>query len=137
MSRQFIFEKIIRDAIVDQMRSRGVTVFTRNLDHAEIVDKLKEKLSEETQEVFTSRTKEEITQELGDVIEVVRALASRYSLSFQDIVEAAESKKRDKGGFDTATYVTHISIPCDDPSLAQLMAYYEGRPKDYPAITPV
>lgn len=131
MSTQFVFEKIIRDLIVPQMQRKGITVFTRALDPQETIVKLKEKLLEETQEVCASCTKEGLVEELGDVMEVVQAIASTHGLSLEDVLEVARAKKVEKGGFDTATYVTHISIP-DDPHLVPFKAYYRARPKDYP-----
>ena len=43
---------------------------------------------------------EQLTSELGDVLEVLRALARVHAISWEDVELEADRKRTERGGFD-------------------------------------
>jgi len=57
------------------------------------------KSHEETQKLPDARTPGEQLTELGDMLEVVRGLGEFYGLTLQDIIDRADVKVKERGGF--------------------------------------
>lgn len=57
------------------------------------ISKLLEKLLEESNEVINAKTKNDITEELADLLEVMQALASYNKIDFSDVEKARKLKK--------------------------------------------
>jgi len=79
--KRFKVDKLIRDKLPDLMRSKGITVHERTMENQEFISRLKEKLIEESREVEQAETRAELTEELADVLEVVRTLAQENGIS--------------------------------------------------------
>lgn len=112
-----IFNKLVRDKMVDiykhdvenKISASGYSV--RYMDKAETLDKLKDKLLEESQEVFDVYNKEDKTQlkeELADVIEVIDAILFHNTISLEEVLAIRDAKKEKRGGFEKGVYLEHI-----------------------------
>lgn len=88
--------KLVRDKLPELDPSMAVTPAPEN----ERAEWLLSKLEEEVQEIYTVETREELTEELGDVWEAFKSLVSALGLNIAEVIEAARKKKRVKGGFD-------------------------------------
>ncbi len=83
----------------------------RYMEKAETLLKLKDKLLEESQEVFEAYDKEDKTQlkeELADVIEVIDAILYHNNISLPEVLAIRDAKKEKKGGFETGLYLESI-----------------------------
>lgn len=83
----------------------------RYMDKAETLEKLKDKLLEESQEVFEAYDKEDKThlkEELADVIEVIDAILYHNNLSLKEVLAIRDEKKGRKGGFEKGVYLESI-----------------------------
>ena len=65
MTLRFRVDKLIRDKLPAIMRSQGLTVFTRRLDDAEFVNRLKDKLIEEAGEAQRAGDRAELIARFG------------------------------------------------------------------------
>jgi predicted house-cleaning noncanonical NTP pyrophosphatase (MazG superfamily) len=61
---------------------------------------IEEKLQEELNEVLTAETKEQQTEELADLYEVMLKFAQVKGITFDEIVRARHKKNKDKGAFN-------------------------------------
>jgi predicted house-cleaning noncanonical NTP pyrophosphatase (MazG superfamily) len=94
-------EKLVRDKIAEfVMKERGEVLNTRIANSEEHTQLLKNKLIEESQEVLNAKNKEELAEELGDLLEVMRALAQREGI-VDMLFSKREAKFLEKGGFET------------------------------------
>ncbi len=91
--------KLVRDLIPDLIRADGGTPRIRVLDDEEYRSALLNKLVEEAQEARDA-TSADLPGELGDLIEVLLAVAAQHGLSWQDIERAAQAKRAARGAFD-------------------------------------
>ena len=68
---------------------------------------LEHKLSEEVSEYLESRE----TMELADILEVVQAIAEMHGLTFEQLWDMKEEKRKRCGGFNNRLFLEKIEIP--------------------------
>ena len=132
MNLRFRVDKLIRDKLPAIMEAQGLTVFARRLDDAEFLQRLKDKLVEESLEARTAAARAELIDELADVREVMRALAEASGVSEDEIETRRQAKRDERGGFDARIY--NAAVEGDEGSVGA--AYYLARPGQYPQETP-
>lgn len=89
-------QKLVRNRIPELMAQAGLTPCVRVLDSDERLGWLLTKLDEETAELkFTPNL-----EECADVFEVILSIAGQLGYSVEQLLEAANSKRKEKGGFD-------------------------------------
>jgi predicted house-cleaning noncanonical NTP pyrophosphatase (MazG superfamily) len=112
-----IYNKLVRDKMIDiyehdvQNKISASNYSVRYMDKTETLDKLKDKLLEESQEVFEAYTKEDKSQlkeELADVIEVIDAILYHNNITLKEVLDIRDSKKEKKGGFEKGVYLESI-----------------------------
>jgi predicted house-cleaning noncanonical NTP pyrophosphatase (MazG superfamily) len=129
----FKFNKLCRDKISELMRRQGVIVHERIMENKEFIIRLKEKLLEETQEAIETNSKEELSEELADILEVMHALAKTSQISFEEIEKKRQNKQLVKGGFEKKIYCSHIELDSENPATVEYLNYYKTHPR-YPEI---
>lgn len=83
----------------------------RYMEKEETLEKLKDKLLEESQEVFDAYNKEDKSQlkeELDDVIEVIDAILYHNNISLSEVLAIRDAKKEKRGGFEKGLYLESI-----------------------------
>jgi predicted house-cleaning noncanonical NTP pyrophosphatase (MazG superfamily) len=112
-----IYNKLVRDKMIDiykhdvENKVSASDYSVRYMEKSETLEKLKDKLLEESQEVFEAYNKEDKTQlkeELADVIEVIDAILYHNNISLAEVLAIRDAKKEKKGGFETGLYLESI-----------------------------
>lgn len=85
------------------------------------------KLLEETQEVTDAAAQDDVREEIADVLEVIMAIADAHQIQWNDIIDTANQKRLDKGGFDERIYVNYVDV---DNASSQA-TYYQQCPDKY------
>ena len=101
------YNKLVRDKIPSIITNNGEIPVTRILNDEEYKTELERKLYEEYQEVINSKDKDRL-EELADMIEVIKALASLEGKNLQDIILIAEQKREKRGGFKDKIYLERV-----------------------------
>jgi predicted house-cleaning noncanonical NTP pyrophosphatase (MazG superfamily) len=112
------------------MGSHGISVFERSMKGDEYIQRLKDKLLEEAQEVIDAKTPDEVSEELADLLEVIYALGKEHNLSMKQIEAKRLVKKQQDGGFDNRIYSSYIEMSSDNKNIG----YFLARPEKYPGI---
>ena len=102
------YNKLVRDRIPEIIAEDNREPKTRILSEEEYVTELERKLREECEEVVEAGdgdSAEHRLEELGDVLEVLIALAKVDHFSLDDIIYTAEQKRKKRGGFDKRIYL--------------------------------
>ena len=127
------FGKLVRDKIPARIAARQELEATKTVPQSTLQSFLIGKVLEEALEVRESETVQERRLELADVIEIVRALATLYGLSLEEIIAAADAKRDKLGGFESGKVLlrTGIGGPGQtainfDPSSAQVLSREVG-----------
>ncbi len=128
--QRFRVEKLIRDRLPDIMRDKEIQLHERCMEQDEFIAKLKDKLQEEAGEVQHAKTTDEITEELGDLLEVIYALSEAIGIRVEQIEKGRLQKRTTKGGFDKRIYAQFIDIEENDPSIK----YYLKNADRYPLV---
>jgi diadenosine tetraphosphate (Ap4A) HIT family hydrolase/predicted house-cleaning noncanonical NTP pyrophosphatase (MazG superfamily) len=115
--KAFKLNKLMRDGLPKIMRESGVIVKDRIMDKEEFIEKLKDKLVEEAQEVIEARDEVELIEELSDVLEVIQTLLKASGITMEQIEEKRIHKKKIKGGFESRIFAH--SVEMDDSNSAK------------------
>lgn len=132
MTLRFKVDKLIRDKLPAMMQAQGLTVFTRRLDDAEFVTRLKDKLVEEAAEARSATSRADLIDELADLGEVVLALGQAAGITRQEIEARRLAKRQERGGFDARVH--NAAVEGEEASAG--VAYYLARPTQYPQDEP-
>lgn len=93
-------EKLIRDRIFEfVLKERGEVLTIRIANPDEMIFLLKQKIVEEAKEVFEANSKEELAEELADLLEVIKSIAEKENI-VHDLFVKREAKFLERGGFD-------------------------------------
>lgn len=109
--RKQIFGKLVRDKIPERITKNRETTSWRRAYGEEKRAYLIGKLIEEALEAKTAAGRNERIEELGDLFEVLRALAETEEGSIEEVRDAAEGKRRKAGGFENGTILEETTIP--------------------------
>ncbi len=104
-----IFNKLVRDNIPEIIKSKNETPYIRILSDNEYKRELFRKLTEECNEVISTSKKDELLEELADVLEVIKALSKTENESLEKIIELAEEKAKIKGAFNSKIFLEKTS----------------------------
>jgi len=99
------FDKLVRDKIPQIIINHGEQVSTVKVEDSELVKTLKEKVIEESYELFWSDNEISAREELSDLYEAIMTLARLYHVSPAMIQTSANKKRKVKGGFKDGTYL--------------------------------
>lgn len=119
-----IYNKLVRDKMIDiykhdvENKISASSYSVRYMDGRETLICLKDKLLEESKEVFDAYDKEDKTQlkeELADVIEVIDAILYHNNITLDEVLAIRDAKKQKRGGFENGVYLEWIDY-FDDPS---------------------
>lgn len=128
--RTFLQNKLWRDKLVEMREQEGSRINWRFLSDAEFDEQLRIKLAEETEEVATAKSRDELISELADVFEVIDSLMQLHRISREEVISSQAKKRDTRGGFagrryvETAEHVTGSSAE----------KYCLADPKKYPEI---
>lgn len=98
MRKKYYHQKLIRDKIPDKIKESGNDYKIRVLGKVEFEKELKKKLVEESKELAEA-PKEELLNELADVLELTESIASHYKIPFSKVEKFQEEKRKKRGGF--------------------------------------
>ncbi|HUS59840.1 MAG TPA: nucleoside triphosphate pyrophosphohydrolase [Nevskiaceae bacterium] len=96
--KRYYHRKLIRDRIPEFIEANKGEYETRILGEIEFEKELKKKLVEESKELVDA-PKKSLLNELADVLELVKSIASHYKLSFRQVEEYQKQKRKKRGGF--------------------------------------
>jgi len=105
-----IFNKLVRDKIPELLDKNGGETETEILDIEKYIACLLKKLKEECEEVITADSKENLTEELADLLEVIRAIAKINDINFAEIEKIRLTKKEKRGGFENKVFLKSSNI---------------------------
>lgn len=103
-----VYDKLVRDFIPQVINSDGKQCRTRILDEEEYKKELNIKLKEESEEYHTAQNSKESLEELADMLEVIRALATVHGASWEELEEVRKKKAEKRGGFQERVYLIDV-----------------------------
>ncbi len=111
------FNKLVRDNMVEiyehdvENKISASDYSVRYMSPEETLEKLKDKLLEEAQEVFVAYGEEDKTnlkEEMADVIEVIDAMLYHNKISLTEVLAIRDAKRAKRGGFEKGVFLESI-----------------------------
>lgn len=103
-----VYNKLVRDNIPEIIKKNNGEPYTRILDEKEYKEELEKKLYEEYSEVIKAKDSKDRIEELADMLEVIRALASVENKNLDDIIEVSKIKREKRGGFEKRIFLERV-----------------------------
>jgi predicted house-cleaning noncanonical NTP pyrophosphatase (MazG superfamily) len=112
------YNKLVRDRMIDiykddvAKRITATDYSVRYLEPEETLELLKDKLLEESKEVFEvydQEDKTDLKEELADVIEVIDAILYHNGIELDEVLKIRDQKKAKRGGFEEGLYLESIT----------------------------
>jgi predicted house-cleaning noncanonical NTP pyrophosphatase (MazG superfamily) len=112
-----VYNKLVRDKMADiykhdvENKISASDYSIRYMEREETLERLKDKLLEEAQEVFEAYGKEDKThlkEEIADVIEVIDAILYHNEISLDEVLALRDQKKEIRGGFEKGLFLESI-----------------------------
>ncbi|GGG02091.1 nucleoside triphosphate pyrophosphohydrolase [Paenibacillus abyssi] len=103
-----VYNKLVRDLIPQVIKANGKECRTRILDEEEYKKELVIKLKEESEEYFSAEGPKESLEELADMLEIIRALATVHGATWEQLEALREQKAEARGGFQNRVYLIDV-----------------------------
>ena len=126
--RKFKLNKLIRDKVFDSMLDMKQRVDYKILNKTELIDALKEKLSEESLEFDPSS--DEPLRELADLQEIIDTLVREMDFTKADLMKIQDLVREKRGGFQKKVFVDTVTLDDKDG----WVKYYANDPEKFPEI---
>ena len=102
-----IYNKLVRDNIPKIIEEKNETPIIRILNDAEYKEALEKKLYEEYKEVLEASESDRV-EELADMLEVIKSLASLENKSLDDVIALMDSKSEKRGSFKEKIFLEKV-----------------------------
>jgi predicted house-cleaning noncanonical NTP pyrophosphatase (MazG superfamily) len=99
MKKVIKFNKLVRDRIPEIIKNDGWTPIIKILKDKEFFNALKNKISEEAEELIKARSREDIINEIIDIQELLDVLGIELKLSKLKVKNLQKIKNKKRGGF--------------------------------------
>ncbi len=129
---KFISNKVVRGNILGWHQAAGHKVEYKKLEGKELIDALCKKLYEEADEVAGSSDKDDMTEELADVQQIIDDICDIAGIDKQSVEAARKDKLAQKGGFQDGIFIDTVDIPDENDKMAK---YCRAQPDKYPEIS--
>jgi len=104
--RTFKQNKLWRDKAVELMEQTGSKIHWTRLNDDAFAKELRTKFMEEAEEVYSAPSKENLVEELADVLELITSLCEVHHFTMEDIIAAQQKKNEKRGSFKGRKFVT-------------------------------
>lgn len=103
--KKIYYNKLIRDKIPEKMDRAGAAYEIRTLGKTEFEKELIKKVEEEASGILAAKNKNEITEELADILDVAEEIRRHWKIKPSCIRKAQKENAIKKGGFSKRTYL--------------------------------
>ncbi|WP_099157054.1 nucleoside triphosphate pyrophosphohydrolase [Virgibacillus ndiopensis] len=102
------YNKLVRDRIPEIIKNTGKESKKETLTDKRYIDELKKKLNEEVAEYQEAKTDTDALEELGDVLELMHALARQHGESIDTVEQIRKEKAAKRGAFQDKIFLIEV-----------------------------
>lgn len=99
-----IYNKLVRDRIIEIIESEGRKTTYKILDDIEYRQELNKKLQEEVQEYIEDNN----VEELADIVEVIYGILNSMEISREEFEQVRKNKEEKRGAFEKRIYLEKV-----------------------------
>lgn len=104
------FNKLVRDKIPELLDKNGGETEIEILDNEKYIECLLEKLKEECEEVISAESRENLAEELADLLEVMKAISETHDIDFAEVEKIRLAKNKKRGGFGGKIFLKSSNV---------------------------
>lgn len=109
--RKFYQNKLWRDKLIAAREGNGAVVHAISLTEVEYNEELGMKLLEEANEVYSADTREEMMDEIVDVLETIDCILNYHKISKDEIMKLKETKLAKFGSYADRRLIDYVEYP--------------------------
>ncbi len=109
MSERIYYNKLVWDSVPDLIREKGKECEIRTLDDDEFEIEILKKVEEEASALPETASRQELIDELADVVTCVEYIKSIKKITELELADALERHSRKKGRFENRSYLVWSS----------------------------
>lgn len=103
--------KLVRDKFIQNCAEVNAVAYCRKTLNSDFYRKiLEKKLLEEAKEVVVEKNRENLKEEIADLLEVVDCIVKYYKFSKKEILNIKNAKRNRKGSFKKSIFCEKIEI---------------------------
>ncbi|TXC92647.1 phosphoribosyl-ATP pyrophosphohydrolase [Metabacillus litoralis] len=102
------YNKLVRDKIPAIIDQTGKKYEVRKLNNEEYIEELKKKAYEELNEFVEAKDRESSLEELGDLLEVINAVAVYHGSTLEEINSIRQQKEEKRGSFGEKIFLIEV-----------------------------
>lgn len=102
------YHKLVRDNIPNIIKENDEEPIYHTLNDEEYWDALLRKDAEELEEVKETKSKDEVLKELGNKLELIKAMAEYLGFTLEDVIKQADKKRQTNGGFQKRLFLEAV-----------------------------
>lgn len=107
----FRFNKWVRDNVLNLInKQNGKTILKTPISKDQLLRFIKEKIIEEAKEIKSANKKNEIIEEIADIIEAIDKLKSVLKISDHDVKIIKDKKNIINGSFDDNIIIDYVEV---------------------------
>lgn len=99
------YNKLVRDKIPERIKGTGLECETKIISNDEVIEQLKIKAVEESNELQSAEGLDDVKKEMSDVLEILVSLSKRLGISMDEIERIREDRAQKRGSFDEGIYL--------------------------------
>lgn len=122
---KFIINRLVRDNTIELCNKDGVECDSYSLNEVDFKREVLRKLVEEANEVKYSHSKENLIEELCDVMEIFNKILELNTIDIGEITEAMEKKRKIRGGFDKGIFLKTMATTKDNRLYPLFIKHYK------------
>ena len=103
-----VYNKLVRDKILEIMDTKGLTYHARTLEPIELLTEVKAKMLEEAKEFHEAIHAQESVEELADILELIHTAISMLGISYEELEAIRDQKKMERGEFNKGIYLLDV-----------------------------
>jgi predicted house-cleaning noncanonical NTP pyrophosphatase (MazG superfamily) len=110
MSKDITYlNKLVRDRIPDNLANEGKRAVLTIVTGEELLQAMRRKIIEEANELATAEGKDKITEEIGDLLEIIAAYRNACDVTAHDVQAVMMRKTSKSGNFTQGRFLISIS----------------------------
>lgn len=104
-----VYNKLVRDKVPDNIATDGKRAIVTIVSGEELHAAMRRKIVEEANELSQAKTKEEVVEEIGDLLEIIAAYRKQMDISAHDVQAVMTRKLAKSGGFVQGKFLISVS----------------------------
>jgi len=108
--KKYYHNKLIRDKIPEYIESKGGSYKTKTLNVAEFKTLIRKKMVEEARELVSAK-RNELVNEMADVLQLLISIAKFEKIPFSEIEKARKNKEKERGAFKKKIFLVWSDHP--------------------------